>query len=275
MAFRPDRSVRSRRTIFLPDLEVHLSTTDAVPGSLSQKFANNTGPDETLVFSGDLTFATDGTGSTNRLNEFDYVVDFQQPFVYDPSQGSLLVDWNFGAGASGTPLFDGHNSGPIQMVMAQGPTATWSSSQFNGASVKRFEFLAEFVPLEAGDADQDGDFDQLDLVRVQQAAKYMTGEPATWDEGDWNGAPGGFAQRPPEGDGVFDQFDIVAAQQRAIYLAGQAFPLRGPFRVHGQRGFTMSGCSKPNDQPCQIASNTTPLPSSPYQQYRTGDDECN
>ena len=45
--------------------------------------------------------------------------------------------------------------------------------------------------LEAGDADQDLDFDQLDLVRVQVAAKYLTGQAATWGEGDWDGAPGG------------------------------------------------------------------------------------
>ena len=46
------------------------------------------------------------------------------------------------------------------------------------------------VYLLAGDADMDLDFDQLDLVRVQVAAKYLTGQTATWGEGDWNGAPG-------------------------------------------------------------------------------------
>ena len=45
--------------------------------------------------------------------------------------------------------------------------------------------------LRAGDADQDLDFDQLDLVKVQIAAKYLTGSAATWGDGDWDGAPGG------------------------------------------------------------------------------------
>ncbi len=49
------------------------------------------------------------------------------------------------------------------------------------------------VQLRAGDADQDLDFDQLDLVQVQMAAKYLTGEAATWGEGDWDGRP---ADRP-------------------------------------------------------------------------------
>jgi len=34
--------------------------------------------------------------------------------------------------------------------------------------------------LQAGDADQDLDFDQLDLVQVQVAAKYLTGQAANW-----------------------------------------------------------------------------------------------
>jgi hypothetical protein len=57
-----------------------------------------------------------------------------------------------------------------------------------------------------GDANRDGVFNQLDIFHVLQAAKYMTGEPATWGEGDWNS------------DGTFDQFDIVAAMQTGRYL---------------------------------------------------------
>lgn len=74
--------------------------------------------------------------------------------------------------------------------------------------------------LQAGDADQDWDFDQLDLVQVQVSGKYLTGEPATWGEGDWNGAPVMFSAGPPVGDGLFNQLDIVAAQQAGLYLAG-------------------------------------------------------
>ena len=76
------------------------------------------------------------------------------------------------------------------------------------------------VGLAPGDADQDLDFDQLDLVQVQVAAKYLTGQPATWGEGDWDGAPGGEPGNPPAGDGVFNQLDIVAALGAAQYLAG-------------------------------------------------------
>ena len=50
--------------------------------------------------------------------------------------------------------------------------------------------------LQAGDADMDLKFDQLDVVQVQIAAKYLTGQPATWGEGDWNGAPDGRVRCP-------------------------------------------------------------------------------
>ena len=71
-----------------------------------------------------------------------------------------------------------------------------------------------------GDADMDLDFDQLDLVQVQVAAKYLTGQAATWGEGDWNGAPGGEVGIPPAGDGLFNQLDIIAALGADIYLKG-------------------------------------------------------
>ena len=73
----------------------------------------------------------------------------------------------------------------------------------------------ELVP---GDANQDLVFDQFDLIQVLQAGKYLTGQVATWGQGDWNGAPGGSLGNPPEGDGVFDQRDIMAALQVEAYL---------------------------------------------------------
>jgi hypothetical protein len=74
--------------------------------------------------------------------------------------------------------------------------------------------------LQPGDADQDLDFDQLDLVLVQIAAKYLTGQPATWGEGDWDSAPGGEPGNPPLGDGLFNQVDIIAALSAGKYLTG-------------------------------------------------------
>jgi hypothetical protein len=80
--------------------------------------------------------------------------------------------------------------------------------------------------LQAGDADQDLDFDQLDLVKAQIAAKFLSGQPATWGEGDWDGAPGGAQGNPPVGNGRFDQLDIIAALAPGHYLSGPYAAIR-------------------------------------------------
>ena len=82
-------------------------------------------------------------------------------------------------------------------------------------------------PLQAGDANQDGKFDQSDIGQVFLANKYLTDLPATWGEGDWNGASGGQRGSPPAGDGVFDQFDLVAALAPGHYLSGRRAALAG------------------------------------------------
>ncbi len=56
-----------------------------------------------------------------------------------------------------------------------------------------------------GDANADGVFENDDLVQILQSAKYRTGQPATFAEGNWND------------DDVFDQKDIVAALQFGDY----------------------------------------------------------
>jgi hypothetical protein len=68
----------------------------------------------------------------------------------------------------------------------------------------------------------------VDLVQVQIAAKYLTGNPATWGEGDWDGAPGGEPGSPPTGNGLFDQLDVVAALGAGKYLTGPYAALGGP-----------------------------------------------
>ena len=71
-----------------------------------------------------------------------------------------------------------------------------------------------------GDANQDLQFDQHDLIQVQIAGKYLSGSPATWEEGDWDAAPGGFPGDPPGGNGLFDENDIIAALRAGVYLNG-------------------------------------------------------
>ena len=115
--------------------------------------------------------------------------------------------------------------------------AAWEGGRFLGGLLDEFaiydtalsedRILAHFraaastgSTLMAGDANMNYEFNQLDLVQVQIAAKYLTGAAATWGDGDWNGAPGGTAGSPPTGNGFFDQLDIIAALTAGTYLQG-------------------------------------------------------
>jgi hypothetical protein len=71
-----------------------MSTTTREADSLSDTFAHNCGADGvTQVFSGSVQFQTDGVLRGNGLpHEFDYVVEFDTPYVYDPQKGNLLLD---------------------------------------------------------------------------------------------------------------------------------------------------------------------------------------
>ena len=62
---------------------------------------------------------------------------------------------------------------------------------------------------QAGDANRDQQFDQVDIIMALRGGKYLTREPANWSQGDWNG------------DGVFDNLDIVSALQTGNYLQGR------------------------------------------------------
>ncbi len=78
-------------------------------------------------------------------------------------------------------------------------------------------------PLEPGDANIDYLFNQEDIIMVLGAGKYLTGQPAVWSEGDWNGAPGGSAGSPPPGDNYFNQLDIIASLAAGNYNPGPPY----------------------------------------------------
>jgi hypothetical protein len=83
--------------------------------------------------------------------------------------------------------------------------------------------IPDFVPL-PGDSNRDRQFDQNDIVLVLQAGKYVTGQPATFEQGDWNR------------DQVFNQLDIVAALQLGHYM-------QGPYAAQSEGRFQSLGAS--------------------------------
>lgn len=81
----------------IPTLKVYLSTSPNFPntnggGSLmSTTFANNVGPDKTLIFSGGLAEKDSGCAAPGPC-PFDLYIGLETPFVYSPTAGPLLID---------------------------------------------------------------------------------------------------------------------------------------------------------------------------------------
>ena len=85
--------------------------------------------------------------------------------------------------------------------------------------------------LQPGNADQDGDFDQDDIVQVQLAGKYLSRQSTTWGEGDWNGGPGGGPgnPRPATGNSI-NSTSWPHVSWRLPDRAVQSHTVRGPSR---------------------------------------------
>jgi uncharacterized membrane protein len=173
---------------------------------------------EILPFDSDLVLTVSPDGSVIFGGTEGEVWGTATPFVRyaDNSIRDLreLFTTEYGLGDE----LQGWDLGWVGAISADGRTIVGQGTNPDGDHEPWTAILDPYpVP---GDADQDFDFDQLDLVQVQVAGKYLTGEPATWGEGDWNGAPVVFSTDPPQGDDVFNQLDIVAAQQTGLYLQG-------------------------------------------------------
>lgn len=90
IAFRLDGGdAPGSTTDVYPSVQVELSTTSAAVNGLSTTFASNLGPDNTLVYNGSLTLTS---SSGQNPNPFDLVINLQTPFLYNNSQGNLLLD---------------------------------------------------------------------------------------------------------------------------------------------------------------------------------------
>ena len=159
-----------------------------------------------------------------ETNDFE-ATDSESHATRGDSGGGVFYDGSGQWELAGIMFAVANSKGQPEEAAVFGNATLWADLTFYREQI---ENIMVSPVLEAGDADQNLSFDQLDLVRVAQSAKYLTGESATWGEGDWNGAPGGQPDRPPAGNGLFNQFDIIASQISALYLTG-------PYAADGPR----------------------------------------
>lgn len=103
----------------MTNLDLYLSTSPKAPDTISTTFADNVGPDNTLVFSGPFTDSSLGCNGPAPC-PFDINITFTTPFLYNPMQGSLLLDLRI-TGVSGDGVLDsmdfaGPSGGIVGMV---------------------------------------------------------------------------------------------------------------------------------------------------------------
>jgi len=102
LCYRPDLVFGNAFNTTVNDIQINLSTTSRNPDALSFTYAQNVGPDDTVVFDGMLQISSQFTGLPGGPRDFDIRIPLTTPFLYDPGAGNLLVDIrNFsGSGAS-------------------------------------------------------------------------------------------------------------------------------------------------------------------------------
>ena len=90
-AYRPDRVLGQSGPRSLT-LRIYASTTSRSVDGISTTFAENLGPDNTLVFDGTVNVTTANLPGPGNTRQFDYVFPFTTPFLYDPADGNLVLD---------------------------------------------------------------------------------------------------------------------------------------------------------------------------------------
>ena len=143
----------------MANLDLYMSTSQRFPnlsggaaGLMSTTFADNLGPDNTLVYHGPVSWVSPGcpvNGSTPCA--FDLLVTLQTPFYYNPSQGRLLLDLfitglnGLAPGATDGVDFGDTPTGPIYgsvagMVGLQGNAV--ASDFDNSGDITQFRYTA-------------------------------------------------------------------------------------------------------------------------------------
>jgi uncharacterized protein (TIGR03437 family) len=112
-------------------LTLTLSTSPNYPNTtggtplMSATYANNVGPDATVVFSGNNVAIKDAGCAAPGPCPFDITLVFQKPFVYNPTAGPLLMDL-LETNLSGTGTYDSEsfNAPGGSVASVEGPQGT-------------------------------------------------------------------------------------------------------------------------------------------------------
>ncbi len=121
-------------------LRIYASTTIRTVGGISTTFAENLGPDNTLVFDGTVNLTTGNLPGPGNTRQFDYVFPFTTPFLYDHAAGNLVLDLQIEANGSALTFDTVSGDSAIGRVFANSSsTATSGNLLFSHPTQFTFE----------------------------------------------------------------------------------------------------------------------------------------
>ena len=140
-AYRPD-TIPGQSGPRSLTLQIYASTTSRSVAGLSTTFAENLGPNNTLVFDGTVILLTANLPGPGNTRQFDYVFPFTTPFLYDPAAGNLVLDLQIEASGSAV-TFDTVSGDPaIGRVFAFG-SSTATTGNIQASHVTQLTFVPE------------------------------------------------------------------------------------------------------------------------------------
>ena len=123
-----------------PNLQINLSTTGMAPDGLSAAFASNVGADDTVVRNGSITTSSANTGPPGGPKDFDVVMTFTTPFLYDPALGNLLIDLRSTGWLFGPAFFDTQETVGDSVSTLDGNLNSPTGSGFTRGFITQFTF---------------------------------------------------------------------------------------------------------------------------------------
>lgn len=140
IAFRPATS-QGAFTYSASSIQFDLSTNKEAVSSLSTTFATNVGSDDQVVYSGALSFISAGTPGGGAAGPFDAILTLKTPFLYDPTQGNLVLDIrNFGPPANNIFIDGGGDHSTALVYVDNSTSAATGTVQPAGLSTQ-FTFV--------------------------------------------------------------------------------------------------------------------------------------
>jgi hypothetical protein len=139
LAFRPDAAGGPTGPRSLT-LDLYASTSSRSVAGLSNLFAENIGPDNALVFSGTQTWSTANLPGPGNARQFDILRPLTTPFLYDPRDGNLVLDFRISGGGGSLIRRDAASGDPTVNFVASPGSATATTGNVLG-----FGFVTQFT----------------------------------------------------------------------------------------------------------------------------------